>query len=86
VLLSGLTPRPYLPICILVAFTTPITFYLYALFAKHWASLDGEKKPIAKHPATVLLIVGVILGLTNILGPIAAIPRCKPVPAGVAAS
>jgi hypothetical protein len=31
ILLSGLVARPFIPICILVAFTTPITFWFYSL-------------------------------------------------------
>ncbi len=30
-LLSGIIPRPFIPISILVAFTTPITFWFYTL-------------------------------------------------------
>jgi hypothetical protein len=81
-LLSGLTERPYIPICVLVAFTTPITFYLYDKFAKQWAGpalpASNAKPAIAKRPAIILLVVGIALGLTTILGPQLLIPYCTP--------
>ncbi len=40
ILLAGLVDRPYIPICIVVAITTPITFYLYGMMAKVGANVQ----------------------------------------------
>jgi len=87
ILLSGLVARPFIPICVLVAFTTPITFYLYNAFAKQWcgpAAAASEAKPaITRHHAAALLVVGITLGLSTILGPLVLIPPCTPDAAGM---
>ena len=91
-LLTGIVPRPYIPICVIVAFTTPITFYLYTRFAKEWSGPalgpTTNKAPIPAGKAKVLLAAGIVLGLSQILLPIVVIPACSGEPVlaeGVAA-
>ncbi len=80
VLLVGVVDRPFIPVSVIVALTTPITFYLYGRMAQLWtgaAAADAEQKPAVSKGASIrLLAAGVALGLATILGPLALIPAC----------
>ena len=74
VLLSGVVALPFIPIWVLVAFTKPITFYFYTLFAKQWATaiaskVDAKAKSATGVLSVRLLMLSILLRLAGIIGP-----------------
>eukprot|EP00884_Botryococcus_braunii_P007514 jgi/Botrbrau1/16764/Bobra.150_2s0001.2 len=71
VLLAGLTPRPFLPISIIVAVTEPLTYYFYTKLATAWEE-DGEmqkKKRIPLRESLKLLLLSALVGWFLIFAP-----------------
>ncbi|CAL5228542.1 g11696 [Coccomyxa viridis] len=85
-LLIGVVHTPNIPACLLIAITTPITFWSYGKMVQLWQSSgdpdlvspsQGSKSAAATVPTYLLMIIGaMILSAILLLGPTALIPKC----------
>eukprot|EP00884_Botryococcus_braunii_P007516 jgi/Botrbrau1/16766/Bobra.150_2s0002.1 len=76
-LLSGLVPRPFIPISVLVAFTTPITMWFYSLeAAPRLDFIVRNKQPIPFNDGLRIFAISLASGWGLILLPGRLLPHC----------